>query len=323
MTSELVFLDNNFYRRLCTTKDGFALQRWITSMQASEVLTRVFLKGQVKPYVTPFSMLEGLGITVPYPDIELPRSLQKTAHTALEQFDFVDAEAKKYFAGLEALTVEYFTKRFQEQSKYTHPSSKAIERMHIESGLRDAALPHKLITALSFDYVVKYQYSRETRKALRGFIFVHWLFLQDSMLSSLSKYRLAKSIWDDAFTEMQQTPSLRVAGSAEINNLMSFKKHRDFVDTDLIHLAVHGYFDGVSYQRLVCVTCDDRDTVLNRVRAYKTLYNACLASVVENSDMYSKYAQIKNQFANGLILICNQACEVVSLLDVSDAIAFG
>jgi hypothetical protein len=322
MPTELVFLDNNFYRRLCTTKDGSALQKWIASIQGEPGLASVLIDGRLEPYITPFSILEALGITVPYPDIQVPAQLRKGARAALDQFEFVDAEAKKYFAGLDVLRPEYLEQRFREQSRYTHASSKPIERMHLEGGLRDPNLQRNLITALSFDYLVKYPYSRETRKGLRGFIFVHWLFLQNSLISSLSKYRLAKSIWDDAFAEMQQMPWLRVPGAEDINELMSLKTHRDLVDTELIHLAVHGYYDGSGYRRLLCVTCDAQDTIVARIRIYKTLYKACLAFVEESSDMHTRYAHIMNQFANGLILICNDACEVVSVIDVSHVAPF-
>jgi len=317
MASELIFLDNNFYRRLCTTKDGSALQKWIASMQTKPGLANMFIGGRLEPYITPFSILEALGIVVPYPDIQIPAHLRQGARAALDQFEFVDGEAKKNFSGLDVLRSEYLEQRFREQSRYTHPSSKSIERMHLESGLRDPSLERNLVTALSFDYLVKYPYNRESRKGLRGFVFVHWLFLQNSLLSSLSKYRLAKSIWDDTFAEMQGTQALRASGAERINDLMSFKARRDFVDTELIHLAVHGHYHGSGYRRLLCVTCDAHDTILARVRIYKTLYNACLAFVEEGSDMHRRYAHIMKQFANGLILICNDMCEVISVIDVS------
>jgi hypothetical protein len=248
MTAELVFLDNNFYRRLCTTKDGSALQKWIASVQAAPTLASVIIGGRLEPYITPFSILEALGITVPYPDIRIPAHLQSGARAALDQLEFVDGEAKKYFAGLDVLRLEYLEQRFGEQSRYTHPSSKPIERMHLEGGLRDPNLRTNLITALSFDYLTKFPFSKEHRKGLRGFVFVHWLFLQNSLLSSLSKYRLAKLIWDDSFSEMKITPSLRVPGAQDINALMSLKAHRDLVDTELVHLAVHGCYHGGSYR---------------------------------------------------------------------------
>jgi len=322
MPEELIFLDNNFYRRLCTSKDGSALQKWIASIQAKPAWADLILGGQLIPYVTPFSILEALGITVPYPDVQIPAHLRKGAGTALDQFEFVDAAAKKYFASLSVLTPEHLEQRFMAQSRYTHPSAQPIERMHLQSGLRDPNLPRKLTTVLSFDFLVKYPFSRECRRGLRGFVFVHWLFLQNSLLSSLSKYRLAKAIWDDAFAEMQGTASLRVPDAEEINALMSLKAHRDFVDTELIHLAVHGYYDGHTYRRLLCVTCDARDVMVNRVRIYKTLYNACLAFVGDSPDMHAQYANILSQFANGLILICNESCEVVSVIDVSSVPPF-
>lgn len=286
-------------------------------MQTKPALASVLIGGELEPYITPFSILEALGIVVPYPDIQIPAHLRQGARTALDQFEFVDGEAKKYFSGLDVLRSEYLEQRLRDQSRYTHPSSRSIERMHLEGGLRDPNLQRNLVTALSFDYLVKYPYNREVRKALRGFVFVHWLFLQNSLLSSLSKYRLTKSIWDDAFAEMQSTPSLRVSGAERINELMSLKARRDFVDTELIHLAVHGYYHGGGYRRLLCVTCDPHDTILARVRSYKTLYNACLAFVEEGSDMHKRYAHIMSQFANGLVLICDDECEVISVIDVS------
>jgi hypothetical protein len=113
------------------------------------------------------------------------------------------------------------------------------------------------------------------------------------------------------------TPSLRVPGAEDINQLMALKAHRDFVDTELIHLAVHGYYDGHAYRRLLCVTCDARDVIVSRARMYKTLYNACLTFLGDSSDTRARYANILSQFANGLILICNESCEVVSVTDVS------
>lgn len=279
MSSELIFLDNNFYRKLCTTKDGSALQRWFSSIQKEPMLASAVVGGRLEPYITPFSILEALGITVPYPDLRIPSRLNSGPRAAIDQLEFVDGEAKKYFAGLDVLKPANLQRRFAEQALYTHTSSKPIERMHLEGGLGDPNLQRNLVTALSFDYLTKFPFAKEYRKDLRGFVFVHWLFIQNSLLSGLSKYRLAKTIWDDAFSEMQNTPSLKVRGAEEINALMSLKTHRDFVDTELIHLAVHGYYKADGYRRLLCVTCDPHDTIVARVRIYKTLYNACLGFV--------------------------------------------
>jgi hypothetical protein len=322
MAHELLFLDNNFYRRLCTSKDGSTFQNWVTSLNKSEQLRELILENRLEPYITPFAILEGLGITVPYPEIKLPQHLKQGAHNAVNQFSFVNDEAKKYFASLNTLKIEHLQQRFLEQSEYTHPSAKAIERMHLMYGLQDNNLPNKLITSLSFDYVTKYQYSRECRKGLRALVFVHGLFVQNSLMSGFSKYRLTKGMWEDAYEEMQQDPSMKIEKADEIHQLMKLKKHKDFLDTDLIHLAVHGYFSNEAYRKIICITCDDYETILFRVRIYKTLYNACLSFVRESDDIYSNYETVLNQFANGVILICNNNCEVIQVINVEQTSGF-
>lgn len=322
MSQELLFFDNNFYRYLCTSKDGSTFQKWVASLSKNEPLKRIFLGNPLEPYVTPFSILEALGITIPYQEIKLPQYLRQGSYNGFDEFHYVNSEAKKYFESLDILKIEYLNKRFSEQSIYTHPLAKSIERMHLAHSLQDVNVTNKLITALSFDYIMKYQYSREYRKGLRSFLFVHWLFIQNSLLSSLSKYRLTKSIWEDAYEDMQRNPLSKIEKADEINKLISLKKYKDLSDTDLIHLAIHGYYSKNTYRRIICITCDNYETILFRVRMYKTLYKACLDFVKDSSDVYQKYKNILNQFANGLILICNNNCEVIHIITVNEIPAF-
>ncbi len=84
---------------------------------------------------------------------------------------------------------------------------------------------------------------------------------------------------------------------------MRLKKHKDFLDCEIIHMVSIGDYFQNSNQPVVAFTCDDRQTIISRIKAYKLIINVFTSHL--NNEVLQICTDIIKSWQQGVVVICN------------------
>ena len=217
--------------------------------------------------LTPFGLLEAIGL-VP-PKIAMP-SIPKALHKkpAKEIADFLLSQLRASIESEPSLTAQSIQDRVRVQKTYTTPEAMELFEICV---VYPASMPNFDITirrCLAFDYLFKYQFDGALAQKMRHFLLS--LFLNHSpMLAHSGKFRLVRRMWERTYPELIQANPASNEQLARINRSMSLKNAQDYFDCDLIAFVCQGYWDENSGHRVIALTQDDEQTLIDRVAVFK------------------------------------------------------
>jgi hypothetical protein len=85
---------------------------------------------------------------------------------------------------------------------------------------------------------------------------------------------------------------------------MDLKSKRDYVDCELIHKLVVGTVMNNKYIKVIGFTCDDGQTIINRIQVYKSMIAFCINKLY-NPETSEKYKETMKKWQQGILVICN------------------
>jgi hypothetical protein len=261
----MLFYDTNFFRALL--KGDFH-----DHMADLNSDLRVAMKLPFRPWRTPFSFMEWIGLnskSLPIPEIFNPASVAGT--------DFIEPAYHHY---------EWHYATVQELDRQNLENLAAIQRRHVCPRMVDiwdtamAGIFDKrdvsgwLRFALSFDAVhgcevpPSHQIDYWSDLVNKGF------FKGDHHTRNFSKFRLAYQLWHSTRKTLTKrgSPSAQRTCIDETQKLLRLENWKDYLDGDLVHAAVYGVEDpDGTRHRVSCLTCDSPEVVTMRIRLYKGL----------------------------------------------------
>lgn len=293
--------DTNIYRSLTKSKGGKAIFNFNHSLDKSPILKKIASQ-KVLFKMTPFTLIEALGVAIPDPKIKLPEQ-NIVAQEKRDVIDFISQEAKLFYSIIPETKREYLLKKAEEQSRYTSFEAKEIENIFINLPLSSDTVGEYLNSCLLFDYVCKYPYPQKLEIEMMYTFFIPSFFITNPATSGLSKFRIIKKIWDTIYPKLYVKSDYPKDVLEQMSRSMKIKKHEDFVDCELIHMVCFGDYYDKGFRPVVAFTCDDSKVVLDRISIYKSMVEVFLNLLDEKAN--KSYRNIIKSWKQGIVVFCN------------------
>jgi len=262
-----VLLDTGFFRHVTHRETGTDFWRNVLD-SASGPLRPALNSENWVPQRTPLSFLEWIGLapeTLPRPRAFSFR-LPMTNDPIGEAWDHFDA----HYQSVAEINIDALLQLSREQRNHwvAHASADVWDAA-LAGITRQHNLEQWVRIALVFDAIHKLDLPPSSASDFYSELVSQGFFNEDPIVRNLSKFRLAKRLWDRACLCL---PADKQALLVPAQGAMRIKNHADFLDCDLIHLAVLGYEDEHGSRRPIsCVTCDDPGKLKIRLGVYRGL----------------------------------------------------
>lgn len=303
--THIYLLDNNIYSILKKTPNA------IRNFNISIRDTGVIPVADIRLRMTPYTVMEALGLTLSDPEIKVPKQI--LADGAVATFSHILVEAKKYYKGL--ITRDDILTRARNEESFASQEGKELVRK-IFKPLSSNNFETILAENLAFDLAFKYNYPKELVFDITDKFFVNALFTDVEFIARMSKFRLTKKFWDEHYQKIRNVNPNQLDVIENVNKSMRLKTFKDFLDCDIIHFATIGDYIKGAFQPTIAFTCDDGQTIVNRVMAYKTYIEYLKSNLDDN--LHAKFAPTVAKWQSGILVFCNTDGTVKNLIPVSE-----
>lgn len=261
----IVFFDTNFFRALL--KGDF-------NQQMADLTSdlRAAIKLPFTPWRTAFSFMEWIGLN--------SKSLPKTTEydpVYIEETNFINQAYKhydKHYANIRELEPSSLKKKAEDQRNHVCPEMLDLWDNAFRGFFDKYDVSEWLRFGMCFDAVHKLDISPDYRREYWSQLVVSAFFNTTPRVRNLSKFRLAYRIWLQTREKLKKfnTSVDQIRCIEESHQLLCCGNWEDYLDGDLIHVAAYGVEkpDG-SRHRAICITCDNPNVVIMRIRLYKGL----------------------------------------------------
>jgi hypothetical protein len=260
-----LFFDTNFFRALL--KGDF--HHHMANLESD---LRVAIKLPFRSWRTPFAFMEWIGLD--------SKSLPKPGHfdpASVDGTDFIVPayhHYERHYATVRELDRQNLEKLAKTQRGYVCPRMVDIWDTAMGGVFDKRDVSGWLRFALCFDAVHKLDVPPDHRRDYWSDLIAGAFFKADPNIRNLSKFRLAYRMW------LQTRERMIHPGASdeqkrcveETQRLLKMGNWKDYLDSDLIHVATYGVEakDG-SRIKVSCLTCDAPETAIMRIRLYKGL----------------------------------------------------
>jgi hypothetical protein len=306
---DFFLLDTNLFREATKSPENQLLRRLIPEMKR-----RGLDFGAVGTAVrlSPFGLLEALGIVVPMPpmiQVEWATSGPKEIYSHLFK------SADEFFRQLPKLQISHLRKMHDEQIAYVNSEARSLFEMCVTGILaRDIDLNGVLSTFLASDYFFKYQFNRDQFAKMSEFLACAF-FCDVPAESPVSRFRLSKRMFDFIQPKMRLLPEYERKSSA-----LKIKNDRDFLDTDIIQEITYGFpFEGTRH-RVVALTFDSAECLEARALLHRQT-GICWARKCTSDKFVSEVVKPFLSHPGGLVLQVDKTGAIINVVDLRDRFA--
>ncbi len=306
-------LDNNIYRPLMASENGVFIKNFKNSIEKHTIIKNITHNNLVYS-ITPFSILEALGITIPYSKNLIYNEKTKAYK---EGFKNLKKQAENYFENLEILKIQNLLNAAEKQSIYTNSESKELEKTLIFNPLKTEGFYKYLLKGVVFDYLCKYEFPQETQKQIFSEFLIPTFFLNDRDISRFSKFRIIKRLWDNSYYGLEKSTILENKFIKKLNQAMKLKRNKDFLDCEIIHFSTIGDLVNENHNPVFSFTTDKKETVINRIIVYKSMINLFINNLL-TIEQYENYKHLINNWRQGMIIFCDKEGHFKESIDISN-----
>ena len=260
----LMILDTNIMQYAITSPSGTVIHRLNTEIER----TRIAEAAETDLCMTPFQLLEVLGTVIPDVGVSTQPSKGQSRRQLLDR---VFNEARAKYAVLPQLAQSSLAARADERRSYLPEEAHALFDLCIAGPCSQTELTLQIASALAWDYGLKSVFPKSIAQEIDSTLAVLLLVTGDSQLS---RFRIAKRLWDAFYAKGRKLAPQAVEGIEAANKAMRLKTRRDFLDCDLYHMACFGWFDA----DVTVLTCDPPDSIMNRIAVYKGMVESVAAN---------------------------------------------
>jgi len=261
------------------------------------------------------TVMENLGVRPAHPKVAI--EVQKKYDNYKSLVDQVAAFAQNYYRDESKRLMGLLRSEFKDKQNHCLKGRLEIFEACMDR-LSRADFEDSLRFHLLHDYVTKFNYPKNVENEVFGFLADQCFLISQKVGRNASSFRLVKRIWDSSFPFYSRKDlSEGVRKDAEAcNKLMRFKERRDFLDCDIVHLAVFGFYDREERIRypVHAFTKDGEEDVKMRIRLLKGMAES--RRRFANSENGGEIPDDLVSRMNGLILFVGDDGSISRILDV-------
>jgi hypothetical protein len=308
------FLDNNIFRALCTSPNGEAIRNLHNSISNIPFLES---SKNIAFKLTPFSILEEIGIKPPKM-FKISTAEITLLENALNIAEYLTSKAKKFYMESEIISLEQINKKAVEQEKYVTPEAKNFYCELVKERVNEEGFIDYLYNQLVMDYLMKYDYGVELEEIMLPF-FNFQFFMDDNFANyvsnDISKFRLAKKVWNKYYNNNQHGKDLLITTLDSFNEAMDIDKHADYLDCELIHFCCLGAFYNQKRSPVIGYTTDDPGYIIPRINIYNKYLDYIRISF-KQSNPDELYLPAMNNMA-GSFAFCTKEGIIYKVIDIN------
>lgn len=247
--------DTSVFQKLC--RDNSFYSSFLKSMEENNLNPKEFQEGF---YITPFSVLEAIGVRPAYKKIECNFKDSSI-------INFLSQEIRNYFENLDDINSENLKLKAQKNRPINASEGQNyLYELCVERCVNEDDFHQMLIYHLVLDYLYKYQYKNKIFENIFDILKLH---LFDKALYEISKFRLLSNLYDKNSPRIS-TESIGTE-RAKLNTNKSLKTQlgKDYLDSDIVHSVCMGHLAKDGLYPVVGFTFDNYNEILSRISAYK------------------------------------------------------
>lgn len=305
---DFFLLDTNLFREATKSPQNQLIEGLVSELQLRGLS---FGKGGTPIRISPFGLLEALGIVVPAPPL-LPVDWRKEP---MEVYGQIFDAAQNHFRNLPALQSSHLEKMRRAQLAYVIPEARPLFDVCVTSVLaRPVDLTAVLASFLAADYFFKYQFTPAQFQKMAQFLAAAF-FIDVPAESPTSRFRLSKRMLDLIQPKMQVLPEHQERAPA-----LTLKNDRDFLDTDIIQEITYGFpFEGARH-RVVALTFDSARSLEIRAQLHRQV-GISWGAKCRSDDVVRHAVMPYLAHPGGLVLQFDRAGRVVGEVDLKKTFA--
>ena len=261
----ILFFDTNFFRALLK---GDFHQR----VEDTDSEIRAAIKTPFNAWRTAFSFMEWIGLNSE--SLPKPGPFNPATATGTDLIIPTFRHYEEHYANVKELDRDNLENLAATQRGYIYPGMLEIWDTTMGGFFAQCDDSGWLRFALSFDAVHKLEVPPRHRSHYWSDLVASAFFGANPRIRNLSKFRLAYQMWHST----RETLTARGASAdqracmEETQTLLRLGNWKDYLDSDLVHVAAYGIEDsGGTRHRVECLTCDSPEVVIMRIRLYKGL----------------------------------------------------
>jgi hypothetical protein len=320
----LILLDNNVFRSLTHRNCGGEPNRFFQEVRA---------QGLIAPYapislaLTPFSLLEAIGIRAPTPALFYTRSPirsgekdqvkldEERRETIDGAIDDLLGQAINFYEQCPAISQANLKARAVEQRGYTKPTALGFFDRYVTNVLADVNARRHMIACLAADAVFKFNFPHDLLPHFHE-QFLRMLFSRDEIDNSAGLFRVMKRIWDVLYTQMYaDSQNFNRERLAQAQQRMAIANDHDFLDCELVHYLCVGYVVGQNRSPVIGFTTDDFKTVEMRIAVFKATAEQYRQSILQITNHTEEELVHHEQ---GTLVRCGSDAQLLEFVHVKD-----
>lgn len=297
-------LDTTIFNKLIRKRDFF--QQFTESTKSCNFPDHNSL------YITPFSVLEYLGLKIEHPII-LPKKFPE--HQVNEEIEKIISNAYQFYNKQELLSPKAIKLRLDDIETYVINEGKIyFDRLkdYIHSDFSISSLSYHLTA----DFIHNFPFPIERRRD--AFVRLSMDILRNIYVPyEVSKFRLVQNDWDSQWARLKKESS---GSLSRFDKSIRMKSKGDFLDSDIVHLTTLGIYTSEKTYPLVAVTSDNPEDIIGRISLYKGLIRF-LKYFIKTQNGLENFPILEN--TEGIIFYANNEGKFIGKSTVSEIPTFG
>lgn len=313
----LLLLDNNVFRSLTHRNNRIEPAHFLEEIKERGLVAHDI---RISLALTPFSLLEAIGIVAPTPTLVYnPASVRRGEQDQVEAIEIaVDdllGQALDFYEQSPTILQANLQARAVEQRGYTKQTALHFFDQCVTRVLADANTRHHMIACLAADAVFKFNFPNGLLPYFHN-RFLSMLFSEDAIDNSAGLFRVMKRIWDVLYTQMYADPqNFNRERLEQAQQRMAIANDHDFLDCDLIHYLCVGYVVGQNRFPVIGFTTDNFETIATRIAVYKAINERYRQSALQ---LINRPEDAVVRHEQGTLVHCGPDAQLVNFVRVED-----
>ena len=229
-----LLLDNNVFRSLTQIGRQGDLPTFLKEVRTTGLVDPT---DKLSLAMTPFSLLEAIGVVPPNPTISLPAALVDGVGQEEEICDCLLKQAFLFLEQCPDMSEQRLLEKAQEQRLYTKNDVLVFFDETVVGPLKQPDAYRHIIRCVAIDALFKYPFSNTLAPNMQV-QFLTLLFSRSEVDNAASLFRVMKRLWDNVYSPMySDKASFDHQYVTRASEQMRLKNDRDYLDCDLGEVA--------------------------------------------------------------------------------------
>jgi hypothetical protein len=277
-------LDSALFRRLCAPGQDTALAGFRASMSRHGLAPAVADAPEPASAdlpeleLTPLGFLDVIGIEPPHFDFfPLPPDAIKSGESLTVTTLVVQYIAGRFREAAE-IKADVLKQRVEELRQSVAPEAHDLFDLCLTRFVHAEGFDERIYNHLAFDFLYRFPFPELIREEVFDFLCAS-LFAAGETVSGLSKMRMIKAIWSNAYEKLLKgNPGARGEIQA-LDREMRLRNRKGYLDAEVVHYACLGYTAKSRIHPVTAFTLEPEERLRLRCIAYKSALRAFLDQI--------------------------------------------